>query len=188
MNPKILDIQGWMAESELEFLHSLVVDAGPDDLIVELGSWKGRSTAALYTAMHHNQTIVTIDTWLGQADLRFSAHVDVTRSDIFLEFMENMRIFKMEPTWYTPEKKGSCYLRMLSSDAKNLFPNNSIKRLILDSDHEEIGRDIDEWNPKLVKPGGIFCGHDWNWTGAKESITRRFDVDEVIDDIWIVRF
>ena len=185
MNQKILEIQGWMAEDELEFLYNMVADAGPDDLIVELGSWKGRSTAALYSAMHGNQTVVTVDTWLGQADIRFEAHSEVLQHDIFLEFLDNMRIFGIEPRWFNTNSSGACYLRMESSDAASLFKDRPINRLFVDCDHNKVGEDIDSFSPYMAKNDAILCGHDFNWIGVKESVTARFPISEVISDIWV---
>lgn len=185
MDKRIYDIQGWMAEEELEFLHNLVANAGPDDLIVELGSWKGRSTAVLYSAMHHNQTIITIDTWLGQPDLRFQAHSDVLKNDIFLEFLENMRSFGIEPKWWNGNSSGACYLRMQSSDAALLFREHKINRLFIDCDHNEVGNDIDSFLPCMANGNSTMCGHDFNWVGVREVLAARFPISEIIADIWV---
>lgn len=184
LDPRIVEIQGWMSERDLQYLHNLVCEAPSDALIVELGTWKGRSTAALYTAMHGNQTVVTVDTWLGQPNLRFKAHREVLEKDLFLEFLENMEIFGFCPFWYTTGKIGPCYLRMDSVDAASLFEASSVYILFVDCDHRKVGLDIDAFQKK-VKPDGIFCGHDYNWVGVKESVKERFPISHIMDDLWI---
>ncbi len=184
MNEHVYTIPGWMGESELEYLHAMVRNAPPDAIIVELGAWKGRSTGALYEGIHHNQTVCTVDSWLGQEDLRFKEHSEVITSDVFLQFMSHMHELEIIPRWYTPFMKGPTYLRMLSDDAASLFVDGSLFRVIVDSDHRAVGHDIDKWSPKL-RSGGRMCGHDWNWTGVKEQIEQRLVIAEVIGDFWV---
>lgn len=184
MNEYIKEIPGWMGDSELEYLHNLVASAPADAIIVELGSWMGLSTGAEYTAIHDEQTVVAVDSWLGQADLRFGAHSEVTRMDVFLEFMKHMNTLEIYPKWYTPEIQGATYLRMMADDAATLFPDGSLYRVIIDSDHRAVGHDVDKWLPKL-RPDGKFCGHDWNWEGVQEQLTQRLEIDTVIGDLWI---
>ena len=176
-------IYGWMEDSAMEYLYNLAVNAPKNALIVEIGSWLGRSTSALYTGMRKDETVVAIDTWMGQDDLIFNVHSDVLYKDIFLEFIKNMEMFcGVMPLWYKKGDKGARYLRMDSEIAGQFFDDNSIDVLFLDADHKKIGRDIDTWNPK-VKKDGIFCGHDYHWDGAKEQIEARFPVT-LIDNVW----
>lgn len=183
MDSRIFEIQGWMSERDLQYLHSLVRKAPSDALIVELGSWKGRSTAALYTAMHGDQTVVTVDTWLGQPDLRFKEHNEVLEKDLFLEFLDNMHSLDVFPSWYTKGKTGASYLRMDSVDAASLFEDYSLYMLFVDCDHRRVGLDIDAWD-KNVKSDGVLCGHDYNWVGVKEQVMERFPISAVMDDLW----
>lgn len=185
MDEKIFNIPGWMSKNELEFLHSIVKDAGNSALIVELGSWKGRSTAALYTAIHDSQTVVTIDTWLGQSNLRFAEHKEVLKRDIFLEFLDNMHNLIIYPAWYDNIRRGVCYLRMDSTDAVSLFDNGSIDVIIDDCDHRQVGLMIDIWRRK-IKPGGIYCGHDFrSRPGVEAAVLDRFTISKVVDQIWV---
>lgn len=184
MDKRILDIQGWMSEEELEFLYELVRASHESALVVELGAWKGRSTAALYTAMHGHQTVVTVDTWLGQPDLRFGSHREVLEADLFLEFMKNMRDLGIEPLWYKPGGEGARYLRMDSLDASLLFEDGSLDAVIIDCDHTKVGADIDAWRCN-VKPQGTICGHDYAWEGVKEGVLARFPISQVVGDLWV---
>jgi predicted O-methyltransferase YrrM len=186
MNQAIKEIPGWMGDEELEFLYNMVRDAPDDALIVEVGAWKGRSTAALYDAMHDEQTVCTVDTWLGQADLRHTSHSEVLAGDVFLEFLENMDELCMYPCWYKPGVPGGSYLRMFSADAATLFADGSVHRVFIDGDHNSVGEDADIWSPKLV-PGGVLCGHDFHWTGVKGQLEARFQIAEVIGDLWIAK-
>lgn len=184
MDEYIKEIPGWMGIAELNYLHELVKTGPSDALYVELGAWMGLSTAAEYTAIHGDQTVVAIDSWLGQEDLRFEAHSEITKSDVFLTFLYHMNKLNVTPEWYTPDKHGATYLRMLADDAATLFADGSIYRVIIDCDHRFVGHDIDKWEPKL-RPDGKFCGHDWNWEGVKKQVEQRLTVEMVIGDLWI---
>jgi len=184
MNAYIEHIPGWMGDAELEYLHNMVAEAPEDALIVELGAWKGKSTAALYTAMYGNQSVVTIDSWLGQADLRFDAHREVLDQDVFLEFMNHMEHLGVKPEWYRPDRAGAQYIRALTADALTLFPDHGIKRAFVDADHEAVGTDVDILMPKLASDA-ILCGHDWNWGNVKEQLESRVTIVEVVGDLWV---
>lgn len=173
-----------MTQSELEFLYNLVQDSSSAAVVVELGAWKGRSTAALYTAMCGDQAVVTVDTWLGQPDLRFEQHREVLEKDLFLEFLDNMKEFGVYPTWYELGNIGANYLRMDSVDAAALFENQSVDVLFIDCDHNRVGLDIDAWREK-VKPNGVICGHDYSWVGVKDVVLSRLFISQVVGDIWV---
>jgi len=181
---KLKEIPGWMGDAELEYLYNMVKDGPADALFVEIGAWKGLSTGAMYKAIHGNQVVCTVDSWLGQADLRFTSHGEVTTSDVFLRFLEHMHDLNIKPQWYAPFVTGPTYLRMLSEDAVNLFEGKSIYRLMVDGDHQAVGKDIDLWRYK-VRPDGKICGHDWNWTGVMDQVEARLVIQEVIGDLWV---
>ena len=59
----------------------------------------------------------------------------------------------------------------------------------IDADHsyESVARDIDLYCNK-VKPGGIICGHDYDWPEVHRAVHERFDnVESHADDVWLVR-
>jgi predicted O-methyltransferase YrrM len=185
MDERILSIKGWMSEGDLEFLYNLIRRAPADAKVFELGTWLGRSTAALYMAMNGAQTVTTVDTWLGQPDLRFKEHRETLERDLFLEFISNMQQLGITPQWWSPGVTGATYLRMDCTDASTLVEDGSLDRLIIDCDHNRVGKDCGTWRPKM-KPDGIICGHDYNWTGVKDQVQEHFPIDEVIEDVWVV--
>jgi hypothetical protein len=184
MDKRILAIQGWMTEVELGWIIKQIESLPENAVIVELGAWRGRSTGAIFTSMKSKMTAVTVDSWMGQPDLRLSSHIDVLQSDIFLEFMDNMNRLGIKPTWYRKEKPaGKYYLRAESSIAPFCFDNDVIDMLFIDCDHTKFGEDIDAWYHK-VKQGGIIAGHDYEWKGAKEAIDDRINVVGIVESIW----
>jgi hypothetical protein len=63
-----LAIDGWMSEREVAWLAHM---AAQHHRIVELGSWKGRSTRAL--GDNTPGTVWAVDTWAGSPTLRATA-------------------------------------------------------------------------------------------------------------------
>jgi hypothetical protein len=181
---RIMRIDGWMTYWELKWLYESVLQVPYGELIVEIGTWKGRSTAALYTAAGNNKTVVTVDTWLGQPDLRNTTHHEATEINLFDVFMSNMTSLSIKPEPYKKGNLGAQYLYMESVDAAKYFDNDSISMLFIDGDHSKAGEDIDAWYDK-VKSGGIVCGHDWHWQCVREAIYKRFSVDLIVNTIWI---
>ena len=179
MDERILTIQGWMLERELNWLHETADNLLVNSLVVEIGSWKGRSTAGIWDGMKLNGKLVTIDNWLGQPSFRFTDHREATESDLFLIFMDNMRNLGFNPQWY---KKGCAngfyYLRMNSVDAAKLFDDKSIDWLFIDGDHDTIDSDLTAWLPK-IKKGGLISGHDFSTGFAK----LRADVDLIFSEL-----
>jgi hypothetical protein len=182
---KLKTIPGWMGDAELEYLYNLVLNGPPDAIYVEIGTWLGLSTAAEYLAIHHDQKVCTIDTWLGQEDLRFTAHAEVTKRDIFLEFLGYMEGLGIKPEWYREDRRGPLYLRMLADDAASMFADESIYGWICDGDHEAVGNDLAKWKSKF-RPDAKICGHDYNWGNVRQQVEEHYPIKEVIGDLWIV--
>lgn len=187
MDERILEISGWMQQNELEWLYEASGSLPGGSLVIESGTWKGRSTAALWLA-NQRVTLVTVDTWLGQANVRFTAHAEATERDVFLDFMRNMAGIGVYPTWYEGRKPGLYYLRMDTVDAASLFDDETVDLLFVDDDHSLIARSADAWYPK-VKLGGIASGHDYStaFPSIMEYVDGKFGDIQQAGSIWITR-
>lgn len=176
---KALTIDGWMSEAELRWLAE---QAQTHDQIVEIGSWKGRSTRAL--ADNARGSVYAVDHWRGQeltdAPTNLGAELAKRGSDaIFDEFQNNLRdtYLKCLP------------LRMSSSEAAARFDLHP-DMVFLDGEHAYAGvkADIEAWRP-LLTPGGLLCGHDWWHGGIKQAVRELCPGFQVVPEtnIWWVR-
>ena len=79
-----LTVHGWMAPAELEYLAGL---AEKSHCILEVGSWKGRSTSVL--AHHSPGVVVAVDTWRGSVEHQPELQGRPS-SGVFYAFRENV--------------------------------------------------------------------------------------------------
>lgn len=163
-----LTVQGWMHEEELAYLAAA---ASVSASIVEVGSWKGRSTSAL--AANAVGAVVAVDTWVGSDE-----QGNVSCEGIMEEFLKNVSIY--------PNVEA---VRMESLRAAELFmrQGRSFDLIFLDARHEyrSIYEDILAWLP-LLKQGGILCGHDYHhaWPGVIKAVDELIPKFRVIYSIW----
>lgn len=162
---KAEQINGWMSIEELQWL---AAQATRHKLIVEIGSYKGRSTRAL--GDNTTGVVIAIDHWLGEAHLDMSAE---QRAKLYDTFYSNLADL-IEAKKVIP----------LKLDHKETKPNLNVKLdfrpdfVFIDGDHsyESVKHDIQVWLEE-VQSGGIICGHD----AAHPPVAQA--VQELIKDV-----
>lgn len=163
-------LRGWMTATELAWLEQ---KAAGKDLVIEIGSWRGRSSVALAAA----RKLVCIDTFIDMPaetgsgiDLlpdfldaigSDSDHVSAVRGDVadadFVEALEHQ----------------------YGGEADMVF---------IDASHDEasVRRDI-RTGMRLVKRGGIIAGHDLSpaWPGVVAAVVDLVPgFQKAEDSIW----
>jgi glycosyltransferase involved in cell wall biosynthesis len=164
-------IPGWT--DGLEGLYTSIVErAAGGELIVELGSWLGRSVvmlAQLARAAGKDIRICTVDHGLGSPDE--SEHLDIVArhgGSIAGLLANNLRLHGVQDI-----------VRQIVADsvqASQLFGPLSVDAVIVDAAHstESVRRDLEAWWPK-IKPGGIMAGHDYDWPSVRAAVDGFFD-------------
>lgn len=130
---------------------------------VEVGSWKGRSSAFLAVEIANSDKKIEftcVDIWKGGAgDLYYAPE------NIYEIFKNNMK----------PVENYYKDLRMTSVEAAKLFEDKSLDFVFIDASHqyEDVKNDILAWKPKM-KNGGILAGHDYTsyWTGVVQAVNE----------------
>ena len=180
------NIQGWFDYEEL--YTKIINDLLNNTHIVEIGAWKGSSTAYLAVEIINSGKSIkldVIDTWKGSGDE--PGHMtdpDIIKynGDIFPLFMDNIYSVKhiINP------------IQSFSSDACKNYTDKSLDFIFLDASHsyESVKEDINNWLPK-VKNGGVFAGHDWNpgsWPGVVQAVKDSFNEDQIkiINGSWLI--
>ena len=195
-----LAIKGWMAEQELLWLSEVALSVPKDALVVEIGSWEGRSSSAIYLSGGKNKTIISIDTWKGSPDEEL--HKIAQTEDIFKLYIDNMNNIGISPqdfvrfqyghygvefewTGYSKIENGIFYLKSDSVEASKYLADNSIDWLFIDGWHTGLKYDLDAYMPKMKKDG-LLSGHDYFcfYNEIQQEIHKRFYIHGVIGNIW----
>ena len=153
---KIPDIDGWMEECQMNWLYGT---AQTMTSIVEIGSWKGRSTHALLSGCPG--PVFAVDHFRGNPDEigEGSAHFEATCTDIFPQFWANVGHFK-----------NLVAMRMPSVVAAQYFAPASVDMVFIDGDHstkEAIVSDLAVWRPKCRR---LLCGHDASYITVQDAL------------------
>lgn len=159
------EIQGWMSEGECKWLRET---AKKMHSVVEIGSWKGKSTQALLQGCPG--LVYAVDTWKGSKEELLGAHAEATTSDIFKIFLANVRDFS-----------NLRVRQMQSHRAAKTIPN--VDMVFIDGSHlyESVKRDIEVWLPKTLK---LICGHDRQQDGVPKAVEEIFGETSFCENIW----
>jgi MMP 1-O-methyltransferase len=157
--PRIDMIEGWLFKPEAEVLYSLA--SGCDGAIVEIGSWKGRSSVCLGFGSRNNPRqpfVYCIDPFTGSREHR---EVD-PMVNTWKEFRKNIENCGMDSIIHP--------MMRTSREAYNNF-SGKIGLLFIDGSHEyeDVEFDFLSWR-KFVPKGGWICFHDYNWPGPMQVV------------------
>ena len=163
-------IAGWMSYKEQKFLFE---QASKMESVIELGSWKGKSTHALLSS--GCPSVVAIDTWAG-SKFEPEAHAEAATGSVLQEFLNNVGHFK-NLTWIQKD----------INEAVEQTTEKAADMIFIDAGHteEEVRNDIIKWLPKAKI---MICGHDYcpAWPGVMNAVDSLLGgPDEVHDTIWV---
>lgn len=176
-------VENWFSRPSCDALASLVrrvVDV--DGMIVELGSWEGRSTIALANAAHP-RIVHAVDTWAGSPG-EISGELAVKR-DVFARWEANVAHYTKGNV--RPQRMG---WRQFFNDLRNYGPYDSppVALLFIDAEHtyEEVHDTILAFLPYMT-PGGIICGDDAHHPPIRHALDDIFGLDklEFAATLWI---
>ena len=176
---RALQTSGWMSELELSYIADR---ASRSSVIVEIGSWRGRSAVAW--AQNTSGVVYCIDTW----DINAFGDINCPNDPADLhsrpewllrEFMKN-----------TAGLNNIIPIRTHSAIGAQIIAEMGIRpdTIFIDAGHEEweITSDIEAWLPLLAE-GGVLCGHDYGyegWKAVKTVVDKMIPQFKVIDTIW----
>lgn len=177
----VQQLPGMLTEDEVECLFKLGRFNERAGVIVEIGSWKGKSTVALArgACQSHHEKIYAIDP---HSVLPEEGYLEDTKA----EFLANIKRFAVDDRVIP---------MIMSSEEAARGWNKPIRLLWIDGDHryEPTKLDFSLWEPFLVE-GGILAMHDTiRKKGPKrvlwEKVFRsgRFQEIAIVDNITAVR-
>jgi MMP 1-O-methyltransferase len=162
----IKDVPGWLSDEEGEALYELARACSGTGVIVEIGSWKGKSTICLGLGSRAGK---------GVRIFAVDPHADYRHGE-FKDNIERAGIADL----VTPVKG-------LSQEVAGAF-HEPIELLFVDGSHEEelVREDFDKWVPKVVD-GGIVAFHDTTWhDGPRKVVAEKIFASRQFKDVRFV--
>lgn len=139
-------IQGYIYEEEVLLLQQEAAKVPEGGVIVEVGSFKGKSTVALAGASKQSVMVYAVDTWDNRA-----MGTPEQPGDIFPEFLNNVKEFdgRIVPLRGESQEIGKTWKKY-------------IDLLFIDADHSEpaVYADLVTWVP-FISVGGTLLMHDY---------------------------
>jgi len=143
-------VGGWLHLDEAALLYESVMrqpDRPVGLQVVEIGSWKGRSTIVLGLAAQRrgDTEVIAIDPHLGDNG-EFWEHAET-----YTDFLENIERAGVDDV-VRP-------VRAFSHDARPLVADSSVGVLFLDGSHryEDVATDLHDWVPALARGAILAC-------------------------------
>lgn len=158
-------IPGWMSPAELR---QLAEWAQSHSRIVELGSFRGRSTRAL--ADHTSGVVYAIDSWCTLPDLEITEDESAQVWGHFQSHLTDHLVSGRVIALRTMHDDYSTWpVEWLRAEDDSLRPD----MIFIDGSHDyaSVRRDIIACRERLA-PGGLLCGHDytWEWPGVYQAV------------------
>jgi MMP 1-O-methyltransferase len=152
VKPLIADVPGWLTDEEGEALYELARRCRGDGVIVEIGSWKGKSTICLGLGSQAGNSVPVY---------AVDPHADYRFGD-FKTNVERAQIASLVRP-----------IASLSQPAADDF-QEPIELLFVDGSHEYdlVLEDFEKWVPKVVD-GGWVAFHDTTWTKGPRKVVGR---------------
>ena len=184
------NIDGWLSNDEASGLYLLSCLLDQNCKVIEIGSWKGKSTFCLAKGLPKGGTLIAIDPFDGSGELESAAIYQEKQGDIplFYQFVDNMTklgvMEKIKP------------LKGYSHQFINQF--SDINLLFIDGDHSIEGCDSDflNYSPYIVQ-GGYLVFHDFDtsrkdlgptWVIENRVLpSREYEFWGVFDSLWVAR-
>lgn len=160
-------VEGWLTEKEGKFLYKMASQCIGYGVIVEIGSWKGRSTIWLAQGSKYgNQVkVYAIDPHTGSPEHR-SLHKKIWTFDIFKKNLQKAQVTHLVTPLVT------------TSETAVRHWNLPIEFLFIDGAHEYefVKKDFLLWFPYIVDNGIIaihdttacLTGENFGWSGPRQ--------------------
>jgi predicted O-methyltransferase YrrM len=165
------NIQGWFYRTQKGIYDEEIARADDHSQFVEIGAWKGKSTAYMAVEIINSGKSIklnTVDTWEGSNEAAHKRDQAIIDGILYEEFCANM----------VPVESVVTAIRMTSIEASKEFNDGQLDFVFIDASHkyEDVKQDIIHWLPK-VKVGGTLGGDDIKaFKGVKRA------VDEVLGE------
>jgi len=152
--PYDLAITGWTSEGDLRTIEYFAAQVPAGGLIVEIGSFHGRTAYAWAKSCHPTTLVHCIDAWNGNPVDKTDLSGTVAEGTVRCSLDDFLR--------HVGELPNIRYTVGRSPSALFSFAPRSVDLIFLDGDHFNPGLKYDmAFCPRFLKPGGWLVGHDF---------------------------
>lgn len=165
--------EDWLPEQSQKVLAELAAGvADVDGLIVEIGSWEGRSTVILANAS--GRTVQAVDTWQGSPGEE--SETLAADRDVYAQFTVNVNTMT----------DGNVQAHRM--DWRDYEPVEPIALLFIDGLHTrpEVYATIRKFLPHMA-PGGVICGDDFHHVPVRQAVLDFFPNASWMATLWVER-
>ena len=161
---QVADIGGWLTPKEGRLLYGLAERCAGRGVIVEIGSWKGKSTIWLASGSRRGAgaRVYAIDPHTAESD-NLATQSAVPTYDEFIANVRRAGVADLVVPLVTT-----------SAEAARTF-DGPVELLFIDGAHDyaNVARDFELWFPRVV-PGGTIAFHDTvAWEGPRRLVAER---------------
>ena len=155
-------VEGWLTDKEGELLYNLARNCTGRGVIVEIGSWKGKSTVWLGQGSKGGKQveIYAVDPHTGASEQR-AMYGEVWTFEEFKKNIQNAQVDHLVvPLVKTSEAAAGDF-------------NQPVELIFIDGAHEyeAVRLDFDLWYPKVIE-GGIMAFHDTIWNEGPKRVVK----------------
>lgn len=180
----VSNVDGWLTDEEGELLFNLAKQCTGKGVIVEIGSWKGKSTI-----------------WLGKGSVAGN-HIDIFAIDPHTGSSEHHEMFGNVWTFreFQDNVKNAGLSDIInpivktSQEAAGLF-NEPVELIFIDGAHEYelVKQDYQTWFPKIINGGTIALHDTLSWEGPTKVVeefilqSTHFNQVRIVDSITVAQ-
>jgi predicted O-methyltransferase YrrM len=184
------DLQGW--NSDHPIFDQLIKETNAR-IVIEVGTWKGRSAIHMANALPDDGVVYCCDTWLGGFD-HWKGQGPYDKLPEYLGYPILFYVF-IKNVFNAGLENKIVAIPNTSANCARILGHLGVKAdlVYVDGSHEEqdVGQDIFAYWP-LVRDGGIMFGDDFGMEGVSNAVKASFSWlkggKEVVDgNFWVVR-
>jgi len=145
---------------------SLLINKYNPKIVIEIGSYLGKSTRFIANLLPDDGKIYAIDHWLGSEEWQHKPEFQKEKPFLYQQFLSNVIHAKLTHKIIP--------IRMSSEEAEKIF-DDMPDLIFIDGAHDytSVYGDITRWY-KHVEGHGILCGDDYGW-GIGQPVKRAVD-------------
>lgn len=171
-------IQGWDFGIP-EIYRQQVAQAVDGSHFVEVGSWKGKSSAFMAVEIINSGKKIKfdcIDWWQSDNNIGYDDPY-VKNGTLYEHFLENMK----------PVEGYFNSIKISSVEGSKLYADKSLDFVFIDAahDYDNVKADILAWAPK-IKKGGAIGGHDYNFPPVRQAVNECLQNIHDYEVCWLV--